>query len=122
MVASTVAAAVDERTPLRNNRTRRRAPYLTGIADGDEEELAREQRLARASRKTEEEVVFGKWPWRLLNTHVSNILVSLILGSLICPSLLQSQWWWWKLEPMICCCYYADESDSESEETYGNNI
>lgn len=50
-------------------------------------------RIQAAARKTEEEVMFGKWPWRLFNRY----------------------WWWWKIEPIVCCCErFEDESDSDT--------
>lgn len=94
---------IDERTPLKGSSGRtaygpRGLAYSVHASDDgrDDEETVvflRRQRMAQASRKTEDDVVFGRWPWRLFN----------------------SQWWWWKLEPVICCCYYVDDSDSEVE-------
>ncbi|KAF7340159.1 UPF0052-domain-containing protein [Mycena venus] len=37
------------------------------------------------------DLVFGKWPGRLLNRH----------------------WWWWQLEPILCCCC-LDDADGEN--------
>lgn len=61
------------------SRARHRA-YLSDIADSDEEDLealgsqeerARIHSLERAARRRDEELVFGRWPWRLVNGYVS---------------------------------------------------
>jgi len=62
----------DERTPLNSSR-RRMYTEPQPAGEGDEEEL---DRLSGAARKTEEEVMFGKWPWRLLSLHVSSVSYS----------------------------------------------
>jgi len=101
------AAVVDERTPLfaaapdaANNGYygHKRRPSLSQIPNSDAEDDDQSQRdahlrrnLQQAPRKSEEEVMFGKWPWRLLNGH----------------------WWLWKLDPICGCCYTDDESDSD---------
>ena len=59
-------------------RARRRA-YLSDITDLEEDLQAREgedyrarrHSLERAARKRDEELVFGRWPWRLVNGYVS---------------------------------------------------
>ncbi|GJJ13870.1 hypothetical protein Clacol_008127 [Clathrus columnatus] len=63
-------------------------------AEPTENDLDNElDRIQAAARKTEEEVVFGKWPWRLFNRY----------------------WWWWRIEWIICCCErFDDESDSDN--------
>ncbi|KAF7367415.1 hypothetical protein MSAN_00804100 [Mycena sanguinolenta] len=45
--------------------------------DGNSEEERDDEALL--SRQID--LVFGKWPWRLLNHH----------------------WWWWQLQPILCC-------------------
>lgn len=66
------SAYVDERTPFASaNHPGSRRSYTEqsedDIEDEDEDEI---DRLRAAARKSEEEVMFGKWPWRLLNRHV----------------------------------------------------
>ncbi|KLO11293.1 hypothetical protein SCHPADRAFT_999037 [Schizopora paradoxa] len=102
-VAPVAAPGVDERTPLfAANDTRsyghERRPSLSQIPDSDAEgddQAQRDARLRRslqqAPRKSEEEVMFGRWPWRLFNGH----------------------WWLWKLEPICGCCYTDDDTDSD---------
>lgn len=107
------AQAVDERTPLfaaaapadaHQRYGHQRRPSLSRIPDSDdaEDHDDRDARLRRSlqqqapgppppPRKSEEEVMFGKWPWRLLNGH----------------------WWLWKLEPICGCCYTEDDTDSD---------
>ncbi|TRM62944.1 hypothetical protein BD626DRAFT_497060 [Schizophyllum amplum] len=75
---------VHEGTPLMQSAipTRR---YI--YADDSEDNEDDEDRLRR-----EIDLVFGKWPGRLLN----------------------SNWWWWQLEPIVCChCICIDDSDIE---------
>lgn len=75
-----------ERTPLRSA-TRRM--YTEPEEEDPDEEV---ERIRGGARKSEEQVMFGKWPWRLLKW----------------------QWWWWKLEPIVCCCdQFDDESDTD---------
>ncbi|KAL1686628.1 hypothetical protein GGG16DRAFT_96663 [Schizophyllum commune] len=70
---------VHEGTPLMQSSIPRQ--YVYADEEEDEERLRREIDL-----------VFGKWPGRLLN----------------------SNWWWWQLEPFVCChCICSDESDIE---------
>lgn len=94
----TNSAPINERTPLTSSlhphsqsqprraagsrhasRARHRA-YLSDIADSDEEDIealgsqeerARIHSLERAARRRDEELVFGRWPWRLVNGYVS---------------------------------------------------
>ncbi|KAJ7924434.1 hypothetical protein B0H13DRAFT_1978415 [Mycena leptocephala] len=54
-------------------------------SDGEEEYYDDESLLSRQI-----DLVFGKWPGRLLNHH----------------------WWWWQLEPIICCGF-LEENDTE---------
>lgn len=74
----TSSRASDERSPLIIARPR-------SYTEPDADDVF--DRLQRAGRKTEAQVMFGKWPWRLFNWH----------------------WWWWKLEPLVCC--FDDDSD-----------
>lgn len=63
--------AYGERTPL----LRPPAGQAMHSEDGDDEDsqgMSEEERTMRASAlRREEEVVFGKWPWRIFNRHVS---------------------------------------------------
>lgn len=76
---------MDERTPLL--RPGRHVAYVDagldagGDADDErleegefessDEEAERDHALRAAALKREEDAVFGKWPWRLFNRHVS---------------------------------------------------
>lgn len=65
-----------ERTPLL-----RPSPGRTysESEDGSEEGMGEEERTARAAMLSrEEEAVFGKWPWRIFNRHVSARPVSAV--------------------------------------------
>jgi hypothetical protein len=67
-----------------------RSSYVEGEGVQDalnsEEDDADDARLSR-----EIDLLFGKWPGRLLNC----------------------QWWWWQLELVFCCeaCHCADDSE-----------
>ncbi|KAF8530938.1 hypothetical protein JB92DRAFT_2854384 [Gautieria morchelliformis] len=85
--ASPRSSRVDERTPFASGSRR---SYTEQTEDEVQEDSDAElERLQAAARKSEEQVMFGKWPWRILNRH----------------------WWWWKAEPIICCCSELDDSD-----------
>ncbi|KAF5392546.1 hypothetical protein D9757_002158 [Collybiopsis confluens] len=76
---------VHERSPLLSRRQQRqRQKLLSGQVDNNEEDG--QERLGH-----EIDMVFGKWPGRLLNRH----------------------WWWWQIR-YIACCNLADEWDAES--------
>jgi hypothetical protein len=66
--ASPRSSHVDERTPFAS---RSRRSYTEQTEDEAQEEGDAElERLQAATRKSEEQVMFGKWPWRILNRHV----------------------------------------------------
>ncbi|KAF8577850.1 hypothetical protein K439DRAFT_521159 [Ramaria rubella] len=92
---STHSLSTNERTPLTSTiHPGARRSYTEQQVDFAEEDTDAElDRMSTAARKSEEDVMFGKWPWRILNRH----------------------WWWWKiLEPILCCCSrFDDESDEE---------
>ncbi|KAJ7581063.1 hypothetical protein C8J56DRAFT_256173 [Mycena floridula] len=78
---------LDEQTPLLDDPLPRIYVYNEQGEEGEfPEEDDYEARLNR-----EIDLVFGKWPSRLMNRH----------------------WWWWQLEPIVrCSC--LDESDSDT--------
>lgn len=75
----------------------------------DDEEVERDRTLRAAALKREEDAVFGEWPWRLFNRHVS--ILSFVTSVGVIHSLML-QWWWWHAEPVLCCCC-ADDTDYE---------
>ena len=94
------ARGYSERTPLL------RPPAGRGVHSEDEDEdsqgMSEEERTMRASAlRREEEAVFGKWPWRIFNRHVS---ARPSFSSSSCSCSRRSQWWWWHVEPVFCCC------------------
>ncbi|RPD70796.1 hypothetical protein L226DRAFT_538610 [Lentinus tigrinus ALCF2SS1-7] len=83
------ARGYTERTPLLRPPPGRHV--YSESEDDDTGSMGESERTARAAAlRREEEVVFGKWPWRFFNRH----------------------WWWWHVEPVLCCCC-ADDSDYE---------
>lgn len=63
---------VDERTPFASaSQSGSRRSYTEQWEDDVEEDNDAElDRIQTAARKSEEQVMFGNWPWRLLNRHV----------------------------------------------------
>ncbi|KAI0757598.1 hypothetical protein C8Q80DRAFT_1134355 [Daedaleopsis nitida] len=105
------ARGYTERTPLLRPSPRR--TYSESEDEGSEG-MGEGERVARAAAlRREEEAVFGKWPLRMFNRHVS-ISFSLSESRFMSTHLRMclSQWWWWHLEPVLCCCC-ADEDDYE---------
>lgn len=70
--ASPRSPHVDERTPLApaSHPGPRRSYTEHSEDEAEEDEDAELDRLRAAARKSEEQVMFGKWPCRLLNRHV----------------------------------------------------
>jgi len=56
----------------------------------------------------EDELAFGKWPWRALNRRVSD---SCFMHSDSWLMVIRLQWWKWQIESTLCCCC-SDESDA----------
>ncbi len=79
-----------------NHRTNERTPLLNSYLLYHDEEDGLVDR------------VFGPWPVRLLNHHVSPIYADYM------PYLVYVyfQWWWWQMEP-IFCYLCLDDSDEE---------
>ena len=50
--------------------------------------------------KREQNIMFGRWPWRIFNRHVSAVVQ--LLGR--CSDILFVQWWAYQCEPIFCCC------------------
>ncbi|CAL1697080.1 unnamed protein product [Somion occarium] len=91
----------DERTPLlSSNRPRiayvdsgldgggmaddERPRVLGGRFEDEDEEEAEERALRAAALRREEEAVFGKWPWRLFNRHLTLIFYLSLFPRLRC--------------------------------------
>jgi hypothetical protein len=74
-------------------------------SDGEEEYYDDESLLSRQI-----DLVFGKWPGRLLNRHVSPTTPTYRLN--VFADSTPAQWWWWQLEPIICCGF-LEENDTE---------
>lgn len=70
--ASPHSPHVDERTPLASaSQSGSRRSYTEQSEDEVEDDADPElDRLRAAARKSEEQVMFGKWPWRVFNRHV----------------------------------------------------
>jgi len=82
-----------ERTPLfgpQRQRQRQRQYKPNPVVDEDESLDDLETYNAHRARSNNEiDVVFGKWPGRLLNRH----------------------WWWWQMKPIVCCNYADDDEE-----------
>ncbi|KAA1468451.1 hypothetical protein DENSPDRAFT_927371 [Dentipellis sp. KUC8613] len=90
----------DERTALLDRR--RMSPYIgarSGVGTGagrqggmgedvGEDDDERDEDAYLMALREEEDITFGRWPWRLFNRH----------------------WWWWQMESSVCC-YCSDEYD-----------
>ena len=85
---------ITEETPL----------LLSSARNGSCSDLTREDEASQLAREID--MVFGPWPGRLANHHVSFTLV-LTLTSLT----RFLQWWWWQLESIICCRCVSDFDD-----------
>lgn len=116
----------DERTPLM---AAKRSDAVTALAlEGGDGESVEESELCESDDDDEYEarlnreidLIFGKWPGRLLNRYVRIIVA--ILGILldvepIYPRLFPFQWWWWQLEPIVCCrCVDDSDLDDDNDE------
>ena len=76
------ARGYNERTPLLRPRAERAVD--SDVEDEDAREMSEDERTMRASAlRREEEAVFGKWPWRIFNRHVSALVH---LGLLLCST------------------------------------
>jgi hypothetical protein len=98
---------VDERTPLRNSFNH--SSYVEGEGGQDGNIFDEDSDDERLSRDVDE--VFGKFPGRLLNHHVSSSPLPVRTRQ---PTNRHGhQWWYWQLEPIICChylcCHYATD-------------
>ncbi|KAJ3724062.1 hypothetical protein C8R42DRAFT_664474 [Lentinula raphanica] len=80
-----------ERTPLLDPRSGGRlpkTPTVTSFDDDDGSDMGEVETESEYQARLDREIdiLFGKWPGRLLNCH----------------------WWWWHLRPVICCSYAED--------------
>jgi hypothetical protein len=75
----------------RRNRGRR---YYGGSGGEEDEDI-------HNGLRREENIMFGKWPWRLFNSHVSCLLLFALVNWLVT---VVEQWWWYKWESASCCC------------------
>ncbi|KAJ3995906.1 hypothetical protein F5050DRAFT_1808249 [Lentinula boryana] len=77
-----------EREPLLGSPRTRSRKTPTSFGDDDDLDLyeVEAERDYQARLNHEIDVIFGKWPGRLLNRH----------------------WWWWQIKPIVCCSYVED--------------
>lgn len=87
-------AQITEETPL----------LMSSARNGSCSDLSRENEASQLAREID--MVFGPWPGRLANYHVSFIPV-LTLN----PLIRFLQWWWWQVESVICCRCVSDLDD-----------
>lgn len=87
-------AQITEETPL----------LLSSARNGSCPDLTRDDEASQLAREID--MVFGPWPGRLANHHVSFIPV-------LTPTPLTRflQWWWWQVESIICCRCVSDFDD-----------
>ena len=78
-------------------------PLLLSSAAND---LTREDEASQLAREID--MVFGPWPDRLANHHVS--FTSVLTLTLLTRFL---QWWWWQVESIICCRCVSDFDDDD---------
>ena len=96
-----IGSSVSERTPFLRASEYGPAPDYTHQrrersrigGESEDEDLA-------SGLKREEDIVFGRWPWRVFNRHVSTITQEPGLGS----NSLFAQWWAYQCGPVLCCC------------------
>ena len=107
---ATFGSSVSERTPfLRASEYgpvpdyahQRRGRSRSG-SESEDEDLA-------SGLKREEEIMFGRWPWRVFNRHVSTIPQVRGWSS----DTLFVQWWAYLFEPILCCCSEERFEDNE---------
>jgi len=85
--------------PVPDYTHQRRERGRTG-SEGEDEDFA-------SGLKREQDIMFGRWPWRIFNRHASTVVQLLGRGS----DILSFQWWAYQCEPIFCCC-----SDDGSED------
>jgi len=98
---ATIGSPVSERTPFL------RASEYGPVPDYTHQRRERgrvgsesEDEDPASGLKREEDIMFGRWPWRVFNRHVSPIVQLLGRGS----DHLFAQWWAYQCEPIFCCC------------------
>ena len=103
-------AAVSERTPFL------RASEYGPVPDYTHQRRERsrvgsesEDENFPSGSKREEDIMFGRWPWRIFNRHVCAIARVRCRGS----DALFFQWWAYRCEPVLCCCYGSRPEESE---------
>ncbi|KAJ4485438.1 hypothetical protein J3R30DRAFT_3283269 [Lentinula aciculospora] len=82
---------VHERTPLlgspdTRSRKSSSAAASFGNDDGSNNFAIETESDCQVRLNHEIDIIFGKWPGRLLNRH----------------------WWWWQIKPILCCSYAED--------------
>ena len=98
---ATIGSSVSERTPFLRaseygpvpdytHQRRERGRIGSESDDGD----------STSGLKREEDVVFGRWPWRAFNRHAST--TAQLRGRV--SDTLFIQWWVYQCEPILCCC------------------
>ncbi|KAF9068488.1 hypothetical protein BDP27DRAFT_1327121 [Rhodocollybia butyracea] len=76
---------VHERTPLLDHRSQqlKKSPAAASFRDDEEPPVIDTEREYRTRLNREVDVIYGKWPGRLLNPD----------------------WWWWQMKFIVCCNY-----------------
>ena len=105
-----VGSSVSERTPFLRaseygpvpNYTHQRRDRSRAGSESEDEDLA-------SGLKREEDIMFGRWPWRVFNRHASAITQVSGRGS----DHLSVQWWAYQCGPVICCCPADGFEDDE---------
>lgn len=96
-----IGSSVSERTPFIRasecgpvpDYTHRRRERGRIASENDDEDFAR-------GLKREEEIMFGRWPWRAFNRRASTTVQP--PGQV--SDTLFVQWWAYQCEPIFCCC------------------
>ena len=96
-----IGSSVSERTPFLRASEYGPAPDYTHQrrersrigSESEDEDLA-------SGLKREEDIMFGRWPWRVFNRHASTISQVPDLSS----DSLFIQWWAYQCGPVLCCC------------------
>ena len=104
-----IGSSVGERTPFLRASEYGPAPDYTHqrrersriCNESEDEDLA-------SGLKREEDIMFGRWPWRIFNRHASSI--AQVPGRVLT---LFVQWWAYQCGPVLCCCPDGGLGDDE---------
>ena len=94
----------DERSPLTKT-----ASYLYMTPDNPNDSNPSVDRGADSLAR-DIDLIFGPWPTRLWNHHVSLPTSDHIKNYMFALTL---QWWWWQIEPILCCHCLTESSENE---------